>query len=177
MMDFLALQDYTDTTKRPLVHPFRSPGKENPMSSLLRDKGRFFVLLAVMLIAASAAITPITAMAGTQNNHADTRYSRFINKYAETVVTPARKKTDATSMYSNNDRSTGDYYAMGVGSTSPSSSSYSMSTVIDNRRCVKGYAYKIRQNVFEYGYKYARLRLTPQFSSGTLSMLWSPDSV
>ena len=152
-----------------------SKGRSLAMTkSMTRDKGGLLALFACVLIAVSLMAAPIASYA---NNHGDSRYTRYVGASATSSYTPVRGKTDASSMYSFNDKSAGDYYAMGVGFTSGSSTTGHLNTVIDNVLCRRGNSYFIRQNVYEYGYRYAALKVTPMFTRGSISMLWSPDSV
>lgn len=108
------------------------------------------------------------------NNHADTRFSRYNPGDGGNLATGARKKTDASSMYTYNDRSDGSYVAM----------AYAARGTNDINKA-KGFykAYKVRKGqrvyvknlVYEHGYRYGGLLISPY--CGHVSMLWSPDSI
>ncbi len=175
MIDFNQKEDYIIGHGRRESSMRVSKGRSLAMTkSMTRDKGGLLALFACVLIAVSLVAAPVASYA---NNHQDVRYTRYVGSSATSSYTSRRLKVDASSMYSYNDKSAGSYYAMGVGFASASSTTGHLNTVIDNVLCRKGNAYFIRQNVHELGYGYAALKITPMFTSGSINMLWSADSV
>ncbi|MBE6469630.1 MAG: hypothetical protein E7001_06735 [Coriobacteriaceae bacterium] len=148
------------------------------MKKLTRDCGFLVVMASVVLIMLVGVFSPVFAQA---KNSSDTRLTRYAQSYDSVFITRSRRKEDVSPMYTFNDKSASAYKAKGVGRYNGSQGeddyNCSESTVIDFKFCSRGYAYKIRTNVYELGFNYGSLKVYPQFATGWVNMLWSPDSL
>lgn len=148
------------------------------MKFFSKDKGVLLACAAVLLLSLGAIVTPTLAQA---KNSADTRYTRYVSHYNLRLITKSRRKDDVSPMYTFNDQSSSAYKAKGVGrrNVGMGTNNYECDegAAIDNTMCYRGHAYHIRTNVYERGHNYGSLMLYPQFSTGTVNMLWSPDSL
>ena len=147
------------------------------MKFFSKDKGVLLAYVAVLLLSVGAIVTPALAQAKDSTN---TRYTRYVSHYDLRLITRSRRKDDVSPMYTLNDQSSSAYKAKGVGRAyaGMGTDNYNCDegAALDNKMCYRGYAYHIRTNVYERGHNYGSLMLYPQFSTGTVNMLWSPDS-
>lgn len=143
-----------------------------------KDRGMLLACAAVLLLSTGAICAPTLAQA---KNSSDTRYSRYVSHYDLRLITQSRRKEDVSPMYTFNDQSSSAYKAKGVGRAydGMSSDNYDCDegAAVETVMCNRGYAYHIRSDVYERGHNYGSLMLYPQFSTGTVNMLWSPDSL
>lgn len=148
------------------------------MKLMSKDRGVTLACVAVLLLAVVAVFTPVLAQA---KNSTDTRFSRYVSSYNMRLITASRRKEDVSPMYTFNDKSSSAYKAKGVGryNANQGTNDYKCDegAALDNKLCSRGYSYHIRTNVYERGSNYGSLMLYPQFSTGTINMLWSPDSL
>ena len=94
-----------------------------------KDAGAAFCSILLTMAIMSVICLPLVSYA---NNHSDERFAKYVSSYNSVYYTPGRRKYDASSMYTYNDKSASAYYASGVGYTG---GGYSANTVIDRTLC------------------------------------------
>lgn len=137
----------------------------------MKKIGLKLIILLTMLVAAFeiSASDLISA-----NNHSDTRFSRYNPGDGGNLATGARKKTDASSMYTYNDRSDGPYVAMAYAARGPWDINKAKG-FYKSYKVRKGQRVYVKNLVYENGYRYGGLLISPY--CGHVNMLWSPDSI
>lgn len=132
------------------------------------------VVCGVMIMFTLNSILPfITAEA---NNHGDTQFLHYYNGDGGDRYTVPRSKTDYTSSYSFNNKSTYGYSTNVYGNFGGSNiGAYCTATP---QHVSVGQAKYLPNYVKERGYSHARIgMMSDSHARSTINMLWSPDSI
>lgn len=126
------------------------------------------LMLSVIII---LTILPTQTLA---SNHGDTNYSFTLTTSNSSGTTAKRAKNNTTSTYVRLDSVPGSAVLLSVEGLR--SGTWMNDTVGGTQVATLG-AWAVRQNVYERGGRYARLKFQRYSASGTTNGVWSPDSV